>query len=83
MNESDRVFSKSSVGYMRESDSPNSAMSTPNHTSTPTGGFERNGGGSNATSVKNIDRKKKKPSVLEDEEKPAKRQKITYGRRDD
>ena len=83
VNESDRVFSKSSVGYMRDSDSPNSATSTPNHIATPTGGFERNGGGSNTASVKGIDRKKKKPTVLEDEEKPTKRQKITYGRRDE
>lgn len=70
---------------MRDSDLPNSATSTPNHAATPTGGFERNGGNSAATSVKGIgDKKKKKISVVEDDDKPStKRQKITYAQRKD
>ena len=82
----DRVFSKSSVGYMRDSDSPASTQSTPNHVPTPTGGFERNGGTSSAAaSVKGVgDKKKKKTTVLEDDDKPAvKRQKVSYGRKDE
>jgi len=71
---------------MRDSDSPASTQSTPNHVPTPTGGFERNGGTSSATaSVKGVgDKKKKKTTVLEDDDKPAvKRQKVSYGRKDE
>ena len=71
---------------MRDSDSPASAQSTPNHAPTPTGGFERNGGTSSAApSVKGVgDRKKKKTTVVEEDDKPAvKRQKISYERKHD
>lgn len=74
---------------MRDSDSPASAQSTPNHIPTPTGGFERTGGTSSAAaSVKGVgDKKKKKTATTtttEDDDKPVvKRQKITYGRKDD
>jgi chromatin modification-related protein EAF6 len=74
------------VGFMRDSDSPASAQSTPNHIATPSGGFERNGGTSSAAaSVKGVgDKKKKKITVVEEDDKPTvKRQKITYGRKDD
>lgn len=86
VSDADRVFSKSSVGYMRDSDSPASAQSTPNHIQMPTGEFERNGGTSSAAaSVKGVgDKKKKKTTVVEEDDKPTiKRQKITYGRKDD
>ena len=84
ISDSDRVFSKSSVGFMRDSDTPTSATSTPNHASTPTGGFERNGGNSATASVKGGgDKKKKKITVVEDDDKPTKRQKITYGQKRD
>lgn len=78
INDMDRVFSRSSVGYTRDSDSATSAQSTPNHAATPTGSFasgnEKTGG----------DKKKKKGSVAaasesEADARPNKRQKITFG----
>ena len=73
---------------MRDSDSPTSAQTTPNHAATPTGGFERSGGNSSAAaSVKGAgEKKKKKANAVEENDtdgKPAKRQKITYGQRRD
>jgi hypothetical protein len=71
---------------MRDSDSPASAQSTPNHIPTPTGGFERNGGANSAAaSVKGVvDKKKKKATIMDEDDKPiVKRQKISYGRKDD
>jgi chromatin modification-related protein EAF6 len=73
INDADRVFSKSSVSYMRDSDSPSSATSTPNHAATPTGSF---------TADKAVDKKKKKVVTTNDEDSDAranKRQKITFG----
>jgi chromatin modification-related protein EAF6 len=73
-NDGDRVFSKSSVSYMRDSDTPSSATSTPNHAATPTGSFTADKGGD----------KKKKKSVVNDDESDGranKRQKITFGPR--
>ena len=73
VNDSDRVFSRSSVSYMRDSDSPSSATSTPNHTATPTGSF---------TAERTGDKKKKKSIVTNDDDTDArstKRQKITFG----
>ena len=74
VSEGDRVFSKSSVSYMRDSDTPSSAVSTPAHAGTPTGSF---------TAEKAADKKKKK-SVAHDEEsdhRPSKRQKISFSSR--
>ena len=74
VNDTDRVFSKSSVTYMRDSDTPSSAVSTPNHAATPTGSFTADKGGD----------KKKKKSVVNDDEsdsRATKRQKITFGRK--
>jgi chromatin modification-related protein EAF6 len=65
INDTDRVFSRSSTSYMRDSDSPSSATTTPNHTETPTGSFAQQGGGggqsqgsSAAPSVKGGEKKK-------------------------
>lgn len=72
INDADRVFSKSSVNYMRDSDSPSSATSTPNHAATPTGSFTADKAGE----------KKKKKATGNDEDSDAranKRQKITFG----
>ncbi|KAF7502795.1 hypothetical protein GJ744_005054 [Endocarpon pusillum] len=46
INDTDRVFSRSSTAYMRDSDSPSSATTTPNHagTATPTGKSGQFGG---------------------------------------
>ena len=83
VSEGDRVFSKSSVGYVKDSDLQNSAQSTLAQAATPTGAFDRSNGGSTTVGVKAPDRKKKKTSVVEEDEKPTKRQKITYGQRRD
>ena len=74
VSDADRIFSKSSVGYMRDSDTPSSAVSTPNHAATPTGSFTADKGG---------DKKKKKNLANDDESdsRSNKRQKISYGPR--
>ena len=73
VNDSDRVFSKSSVNYTRDSDSPASTTSTPTHVGTPSGSFGAEKG----------DNKKKKkaapPEESETDGRPTKRQKITFG----
>jgi chromatin modification-related protein EAF6 len=73
VNESDRVFSRSSVSYMRDSETPTSATSTPNHVGTPTGSF---------SAAPDKDKKKKKLNVAEDSEADSranKRQKFSFG----
>ncbi|OAG33857.1 hypothetical protein AYO21_12033 [Fonsecaea monophora] len=73
VNDTDRIFSKSSVSYMRDSDSPSSATSTPNHAATPTGSF---------TAEKTGDKKKKKSAGANEEDtdgRTTKRQKISFG----
>jgi chromatin modification-related protein EAF6 len=74
VSDSDRVFSKSSVSYMRDSDTPSSAVSTPAHAGTPTGSFAAD---------KTADKKKKKATAQHDEEsdRPSKRQKISFARK--
>ncbi|KEF59257.1 chromatin modification-like protein EAF6 [Exophiala aquamarina CBS 119918] len=71
INETDRVFTRSSVSYMRDSDSPSSATSTP-HAGTPTASF----------TTEKADKKKKKSASANDDDTDArsnKRQKITFG----
>lgn len=73
VNESDRVFSRSSVSYMRDSETPTSATSTPNHAGTPTGSF---------SAAPDKDKKKKKVNTAEDSEADSranKRQKFNFG----
>jgi chromatin modification-related protein EAF6 len=72
INDSDRIFSRSSTSYMRDSDSPGSSSSTPNHAATPTGSFTAD------------NKKKKKNTTEEDADTKAdarsqKRQKISFG----
>jgi len=72
VNEADRVFSRSSA---RESETPTSATSTPNHAGTPTGSF---------TAAHDKDKKKKKVNVAEDSDadsKTSKRQKFSFSRK--
>lgn len=64
---------------MRDSDSPSSATSTPNHAATPTGSF---------TADKTGDKKKKKGTAANEDDtdtktdgRANKRQKITFGGR--
>lgn len=79
INDTDRVFTRSSVSYMRDSDSPSSATSTP-HAGTPTASFTTEKG----------DKKKKKSAAAaaaaaaaanddDTDTKSNKRQKITFG----
>jgi chromatin modification-related protein EAF6 len=70
VNEADRVFSRSSA---RDSETPTSATSTPNHTGTPTGSF----------SAVHDKKKKANVNVAEDSEAESrvKRQKFTFGRK--
>jgi chromatin modification-related protein EAF6 len=73
ISDTDRVFSKSSVSYMRDSDTPSSAVSTPNHAGTPSGSFTADKAGD----------KKKKKSVAnandeESDSRPSKRQKMSF-----
>ncbi|KIV89843.1 hypothetical protein PV10_07211 [Exophiala mesophila] len=77
INDTDRIFSRSSVSYMRDSDSPSSSTSTPNHAGTPTGSF----------TADKVDKKKKKGTANaaahddEGEGRSTKRQKISFGGR--
>lgn len=71
MSDADRVFSKSSVSYNRDSDTPSSAVSTPGGAGTPTGSFQEKGG----------DKKKKKNANHNDDDtdsRSTKRQKISF-----
>ncbi|TKA60889.1 hypothetical protein B0A49_10095 [Cryomyces minteri] len=100
-SEADRVFSRSSISFMRSLDSPAppttsaSTTSTPSHAPTPTSSFappsvresahatpsSANGTSKAGTST---NKKKKAAEVLKDEDeeegKPVKRGKISYGR---
>lgn len=70
VSDADRVFSKSSVGNNRDSDTPSSAVSTPAQAGTPTGSFHEKG-----------DKKKKKNVNHNDDDtdsRSSKRQKISF-----
>ncbi|EAT87994.1 chromatin modification-related protein EAF6 [Parastagonospora nodorum] len=82
ISDADRIFSRSSTSFLRESSTPGSAQTPSSHAPTPTSSFPtressqptngmRGGGGS----------KKKKVGEDDDEDgKSIKRQKISYGR---
>jgi chromatin modification-related protein EAF6 len=73
VSDADRVFSRSSISFMRDTDTPSSATSTPNHAGTPTGSFTNEKGG---------EKKKKKNAATNDDEtegRSTKRQKISFG----
>lgn len=84
ISDADRIFSRSSSSFMKDSSAPNSATTTPSHAQTPTSSFatrensqpSTNGGNKNGVANK----KKKAPDDDEADTKPAKRGKITYGR---
>ncbi|KAL4897661.1 histone acetyltransferase subunit NuA4-domain-containing protein [Aspergillus ambiguus] len=93
VTDADRVFSRSSASFMRDS-TPSSVQTTPSHAPTPTSGYNGSSGkpgeASASGSVKGGSSKNKKKSgtkqeKLEDDEDggdkpPAKRLKISYGR---
>lgn len=79
-NDNDRIFSKSSVSYNRDSDSPGlgSAVSTPGGSGTPT---------ASVAGEARADKKKKKSlaanTIDDDDTRSTKRQKISFGSRKD
>lgn len=79
-NDSDRIFSKSSVSYNRDSDSPGlgSAVSTPGGSGTPT---------ASVAGEARAEKKKKKSTVQntndDEDTRSTKRQKISFGSRKD
>jgi chromatin modification-related protein EAF6 len=77
VSDADRIFSRSSASFLRESSTPGSGQTPPTssfptrESSQPTNGLNKAGGGS------------KKKKVVDDEDddgKSIKRQKISYGR---
>ncbi|KAF2196840.1 NuA4-domain-containing protein [Delitschia confertaspora ATCC 74209] len=94
VSEADRIFSRSSASFLRETSTPASTQTTPSHAPTPTSSFPTressrpapNGasnGASNKASSAGLSSKKKKAPEKDDDDtdgKPAKRGKITYGR---
>ena len=80
-NDADRIFSRSSVSFNRDADSPGlgSAVSTPGGGGTPAASVAGDGGGR--------EKKKKKSTAAahadEDDTRSTKRQKITFGSRKD
>ncbi|KAF2808532.1 NuA4-domain-containing protein [Mytilinidion resinicola] len=89
ITEADRIFSRSSASFMRDSPTPNSAQTTPSHAPTPTSSFPSGRESSHptpngSTSSKAVASKKKKAPEKDDDETdgkpPLKRGKITYGR---
>lgn len=85
ITDNDRVFSRSSTSYMRDSDSPSSATTTPGHAPTPTGGFASATPGTAAHKAPGEKKKKKASAVVDESEndgKPNKRARISYGQRE-
>ncbi|MCJ1418800.1 hypothetical protein MMC32_005151 [Xylographa parallela] len=87
----DRVFSRSSVSFTRESSPPSSSQTTPSHAATPTSSHPQPGSAresshptpTSAVGMKLNTKKNKKGADKEDDEsegKPPKRLKITYAR---
>ncbi|KKK16611.1 hypothetical protein ARAM_004625 [Aspergillus rambellii] len=96
VTDNDRVFSRSSASFMRDSPAPSSAQTTPSHAPTPTSAYNgstgkpNNGDASSAAgSVRgSSSSKNKKKSTKDtkneddgdDDKPPSKRLKISYGR---
>ncbi|CAO2656868.1 Nn.00g056710.m01.CDS01 [Neocucurbitaria sp. VM-36] len=79
----DRIFSRSSSGFLREASTPASVQTTPSHGATPTSSFPtRESSQPTANGTKKAGGGSKKKVVDEDDEdgNKAKRQKISYGR---
>ncbi|KAH7399389.1 histone acetyltransferase subunit NuA4-domain-containing protein [Pyrenochaeta sp. MPI-SDFR-AT-0127] len=79
----DRIFSRSSNGFLREASTPASIQTTPSHAATPTSSFptrESSQPTANGTKKAGGGSKKK---IIDDEDEDSskvKRQKISYGR---
>ncbi|KAL1585818.1 hypothetical protein WHR41_05066 [Cladosporium halotolerans] len=81
VRDEDRVFSRSSVGWMRAQEGPDS--NTPSHAATPTGSVPASLSRAESTSGntgKTGNKKKRATDKDDDDEKAPKRGKITYAR---
>ncbi|KAK7564512.1 histone acetyltransferase subunit NuA4-domain-containing protein [Phyllosticta citricarpa] len=85
VNDQDRIFSRSSHSFLFNQESPaGSAQTTPSHAPTPTSSFpsarESNHPTPGSTASKAPNNKKRTSKDEDDDGKPTKRGKITYGR---
>ncbi|CAG5170819.1 uncharacterized protein ALTATR162_LOCUS7235 [Alternaria atra] len=79
ISDADRIFSRSSTSFLRESSTPGSA--TPSHAPTPTSSFPTRESSQPTNGARPGGSKKKKAADEDDEEgNKTKRQKISYGR---
>ncbi|KAJ4296275.1 hypothetical protein N0V90_006320 [Kalmusia sp. IMI 367209] len=79
VSDADRIFSRSSSSFLRDSSTPGSAQTTPSHAPTPSSSFptrESSQPTPNGTSRAGGSKKKKAPD--DDDTKSVKRNKITY-----
>ncbi|KAI4953874.1 hypothetical protein J4E91_002722 [Alternaria rosae] len=79
ISDADRIFSRSSTSFLRESSTPGSA--TPSHAPTPTSSFPTRESSQPTNGARPGGSKKKKAADDDDEDgNKTKRQKISYGR---
>ncbi|KAB2106526.1 hypothetical protein AG0111_0g5364 [Alternaria gaisen] len=79
ISDADRIFSRSSTSFLRESSTPGSA--TPSHAPTPTSSFPTRESSQPTNGARSGGSKKKKAADDDDEDSnKTKRQKISYGR---
>ncbi|CAN9321391.1 unnamed protein product [Alternaria alternata] len=79
ISDADRIFSRSSTSFLRESSTPGSA--TPSHAPTPTSSFPTRESSQPTNGARPGGSKKKKAADDDDEDSnKTKRQKISYGR---
>ncbi|KAK7521765.1 histone acetyltransferase subunit NuA4-domain-containing protein [Phyllosticta citriasiana] len=84
VNDQDRIFSRSSHSFLFNESPAGSAQTTPSHAPTPTSSFpsarESNHPTPGSTASKAPNNKKRTSKDEDDDGKPTKRGKITYGR---
>ncbi|KAK8168513.1 histone acetyltransferase subunit NuA4-domain-containing protein [Phyllosticta citrichinensis] len=84
INDQDRIFSRSSHSFVMNESPAGSAQTTPSHAPTPTSSFpsarESNHPTPGSTTSKAPNNKKRTSKDEDDDGKPTKRGKITYGR---
>jgi chromatin modification-related protein EAF6 len=79
----DRIFSRSSTSFLRETSTPGSAQTPSSHAPTPTSSFPTRESSQPTNGINKAGGGSKKKKVVEEEEddvKSIKRQKISYGR---
>ncbi|USP76983.1 hypothetical protein yc1106_04257 [Curvularia clavata] len=78
INDADRIFSRSSSSFLRESSTPGSA--TPSHAPAPTSSFPTRESSQPTNGTKPGEKKKKAAEDDDEQNNKTKRQKISYGR---